>query len=754
MDRSQFQNMVSIRQIMKSLRTLVAQDISLQERLNRIVELIAKRVQVDVCSCYIRRPGDLLELYATYGLDAKAVHETFLRIGEGLIGEIALQQRPIAVEDVWQHTSFVYKPETKEKSFKSLLGVPLIRSNRVLGVLAVQTKKVQTFPPELTELLETIGIVVAEMLGGQKLYMAEAKAVIAGGRQKLEGTGLIDGFALGRVVVHKQMERVTQILAKDVQQEIRKLTQALNRVEREVNKMLTTSHVNGEQADIFETYLMFIKDKGWITRMTKAIESGLTADAAVQKIRDEITERMELMTDPYIRERIHDFNDLTTRLMRHLRRLSGSAIAVARLPKNTILVAKSLGPAELLDYDRSRIKGIVLEEGSQTMHMVIVARSLNIPLVCGIKNAPQIMSEGDSAAMDATRGFVYLNPSDEILDELSNQAQRQKRLRARYAHMKENPAVTRDGVSVSLNINAGLSQDLLVSDGTFFDGIGLYRTELPFMLADELPDLKSQTLIYRKALVQAQDKPITFRTLDIGSDKVLPYFQRHVEENPAMGWRSIRMTLDRRALLRNQLRAFIRAAADKELRIMFPMIADVDEFREAKKTFQMELERERAQGGKLPRSIQIGTMIEVPSLIFQLENLLKEVDFISIGTNDLAQFLYATDRGNPLIWNRYDTLSPPLLKALKYICDCCREANVPCSICGEMAGRSLEAVALVGLGFRSLSMNPSALGAVKAALCTMDQATLGAYLEDLLNTSTHSVRDKLKMYAQDHDILI
>lgn len=753
MDRNHLHDMVSVRQIMKSLRSLVAQDISTQDRLDRIVTLLAQRLRMDVCSCYITRPGGILELYATCGLDAKAVHETFLRIGEGLIGEIALQRRPLAVEDAWQHTSFVYKPETKEKAFKSLAGVPIIRSNRVLGVLAVQTKQKQSFSAELIELLETVGMVLAEMLGEQQLKTPTAKAVSTGGRQRIEGTGLIDGFALGKSVIHKRTESAVQVLAKDTITETQKLRQALNRVEREVNKMLTRSRISGDQADIFETYLMFIKDKGWIAKMVKAIESGLTADTAVQKVRDEISARMALMTDPYIRERIHDFNDLASRLMRHLRRQTKSG-DVIRLPKNTILVAQNLGPAELLDYDRTKIKGIILEEGSQTMHMVIVARSLNIPLICGIKNVCRIIAEGDSIALDATRGYVYLNPSDETLDELSNRAQHQKKLHARYAQMKELPAVTKDGISVSLNINAGLSQDLMVAEGTFFDGIGLYRTELPFMLADDLPDVKNQTTTYHKAILQARGKPIVFRTLDIGSDKVLPYFQRHVEENPAMGWRSIRMTLDRRALLRNQLRAFIRAAADRELRIMFPMIANVEEFLEAKKTLMMEVEREKRRGGKLPVSIKVGTMIEVPSLIFQLERLLREVDFISIGTNDLAQFLYATDRGNPLIWNRYDPLSPPLLKALKYICDACQQAGVPCSVCGEMAGRSLEAVALVGLGFRSLSMNPAALGAVKAAIRTMDQTQLEAYLTKQLQTSSHSLRETLKTYAQDHGILI
>jgi len=458
-----------------------------------------------------------------------------------------------------------------------------------------------------------------------------------------------------------------------------------------------------------------------------------------------------MMTDPYIRERVHDVKDLISRLMRHLSR-NKARRQNRKLPRNTILIAKSLGPAELLDYDLKKIKGIILEEGSQTMHMVIVTRSMNIPLVCGIKNVVQVISEGDSVAMDATNGNVYLNPSDETLDAMSNRANRLRRLRQKYAQMRDLPATTLDGIQISLNVNAGLSQDLSINHS--FDGIGLYRTELPFMLTETLPNVKTQTAIYRKVLIHSKDKPVVFRTLDIGSDKVLPYFQRRAEENPAMGWRSIRMTLDRRALLRNQLRALLQAAVGRDLYIMFPMIATVQEFREAKNTLALEIDHLRAKNDRLPNKIKVGTMLEVPSLIFQLEQLLPEVDFISVGTNDLAQFLYAMDRGNPTVSNRYDTLSPAMLRVMRYICEMCARFRVPCSVCGEMAGRPLEAITLIGLGYRSLSMNPSALGAVKAAVRTLDGTALSAYLDKLLTSASASLREPIRLYASDHDIFI
>ena len=462
---------------------------------------------------------------------------------------------------------------------------------------------------------------------------------------------------------------------------------------------------------------------------------------------------MGKIQDTYIKERIHDLKDVSNRLIRYLNG-KNTTVQNIKLPKNTILVAHSMGPAELLDYDTEKIKAIVLEEGSQTMHVVIVARSLNIPVLGGIHNIFSLVNGDDELAVDATKGLLYINPSNEVLDEFDDKLQIQKRLTAHYQKLKKLPGVTEDGIPIALSVNAGLSTDLLMPEGTYFDGVGLYRTELPFMTSEQLPDVETQTDIYRRAILSLGGKPIVFRTLDIGSDKILPYFENTGEKNPAMGWRSIRITLDRRALLRGQLRAFIRAAEGKELRIMFPMIASINEFLEAKKTLQIELERERQKGGILPSAVKVGTMLEVPSLMLQLNELVKLVDFVSIGTNDLAQFLFATDRGNPMIWDRYDSLSPAMLKALKYINDICKEAGIPCSICGEMASKPLEAMALVGLGFTSLSMTPAALGAIKAVVRSMNQKEVADYLKTQLSSPSATLRDKLKSYATDHDIFI
>lgn len=751
MKKKYLKALVSGRQVLKSLRHLMTQDVLPQERLNQIVALVAEQLGVDVCSCYILRPGDILELCATKGLDQKAVHETFLRVGEGLVGEIALQRKSLIFEDAWNHPSFVHKPETKEGAFKSLMGVPVLRGSHLLGVLTVQTKQVESFSLETAELLETVAMFVAEMMFSQQFQTPARALEVPTLSRRLEGICLIDGIAVGRAVIHKRLHSAVSVSADDPQREVKKLTAALKNIRREVSRILANPRITGDQAAIFETYLMFTKDQGWIDKMVRAIQSGLTAEASVERVKEDIAERMEKISDPYIKERIHDFRDLAGRLIRHLQ---GKSLLKKRpkLPKNTILTAQSLGPAELLDYDISKIKGILLEEGSQTMHVTIVARALNIPIISGIKDVCRIVMPDDIVTLDAGAGVAYLNPSDDVADEFLAKQHIHRRRQARYTQMKDLPAQTLDGTLISLNINAGLTHDFAPQKNISFDGVGLYRTELPFMAAERLPDVKTQTEIYRRAVLQMGNKPIVFRTLDIGSDKVLPYFQQTTEENPAMGWRSIRMTLDRRILLRGQLKAFIRATGGRELNVMFPMITSVSEFLEAKQTFFKELERERERGGSIPKSVKVGTMLEVPALLFQLDDLLKYVDFISIGTNDLSQFLFATDRGNPMIWNRYDSLSPALLKTLKFVIDKCMATGVKCSVCGEMAGKPLDAIVLCALGYRVLSMNPASLGAVKAALRTTNLKDLNQFLSYHLDDVTVSLRALLNAWARDHAV--
>jgi phosphotransferase system enzyme I (PtsP) len=462
---------------------------------------------------------------------------------------------------------------------------------------------------------------------------------------------------------------------------------------------------------------------------------------------------MVRQSDPMLRDRLHDLDDLANRLLRHL---TGKADTSAHeaLPADTILFARTMGPAELLDYDRTKLRGLVLEEGSPTSHVAIVARALDIPLIGRIEEVLDQIEPGDWVIADGDTAEIHLRPAQNVREayrhKLALRAQRQ----ATFTAMRLQPANTKDGEHIKLLMNAGLIADVPHLEETGAEGIGLFRTELQFMISSRMPRLKDLVDLYRAVLDGAAGKPVVFRTLDLGGDKILPYARPVAEENPAMGWRAIRMTLDRPALLRYQIRALLAAAQGRDLDLMFPMVAEVAEFRVARTLVDRELERLSRTGGAPPRKVRVGTMLEVPALAFQLPALLSSTDFISIGSNDLMQFFFASDRGNPRLGNRYDLLSPPMLNFLKGIIDAARARGVPVTLCGEMAGRPLEAMALIGMGFRSLSMAPASIGPVKQMVLSLDFGRLSAFMADLYGRSDHTLRDVLKQFATDQRVVV
>ncbi|MGC2855357.1 phosphoenolpyruvate--protein phosphotransferase [Novispirillum sp. DQ9] len=744
------------RRLLARLRDVMAGGGSTQERLDKVVRAIADSLRAEVCSCYVMRAGEVLELYATYGLRQTAVHNTRLRTGEGLVGEVAAHGRPVALADAWSHPSFAYRPETGEELYHSFMGVPIIRGSRVIGVLVVQNREERGYSQVEVETLETVTMVLAELLATAQVVSRE-ELLPADGigllPLRLEGQALSAGVGLGTAFLHEPQVRVGRLVAEDPEAELDRLRAALHSLRGQLDAMLAIDEMGGEFQDVLEAYRMFAEDAGWVNRISDAVRSGLTAEAAVQKVHDDTRVRMQQVSDPYIRERLHDLEDLANRLLTHL--VGGGARQSTRdMPEDAVLVCRTLGPTELLDYDRSRIRGVVLEEGSHTMHAVIVARAMGIPVVAQVKDVFSIVENWDPLIVDGDHGQVFVRPGEDVRDSFEASLLARKRKLAAYAAVRDLPARSRDGVQVSLMLNAGLLIDLPHLDDTGAAGIGLYRTELPFMARPSLPDVAAQVVLYGRILDQAAGRPVVFRTLDVGSDKVLPYWHGQPEDNPAMGWRSIRITLDRPAILRQQLRALIAAAAGRELRVMFPMVAEVAELRAAKHVLALELERGARRGEPLPDSIKVGTMLEVPALLWQLPALLREVDFISVGSNDLVQFLFASDRGNPRMSERYDNLSPPVLKVLRDLSQACNVAGVPLSVCGEMAGRPLEALALIALGYRSLSMSASGIGPVKTMLRSADIATVRSYLEPLLDRPQHSVRSALKAFACDHGIAL
>lgn len=570
-------------------------------------------------------------------------------------------------------------------------------------------------------------------------------------RQRFDGITLVEGFAKAQALVLRPLEAYLPERSQHSNLEVERFQNACAVLQEELNQILSTK-ISDEQKALLETSRMLLLDRGWNRQIIQIIGQGYTAETAVRQATDQIATRIGQIEDIYLRERLNDFKDLAARILHILERLK-SGRKIKYVPKQVILVAQNLGPAELLEYDLSKIKGIALAEGSQTMHVTIVARAYGIPLLGGIDNICHQIQTGDLLILDGQNGRLYQNPSDDVIDELHHFQEREKKRILQEIKNKEKPSQTLDGQYIELGVNLGLADDLLLANAPHFDKVGLYRTELPFMLAKELPNCTEQVKTYQKVLAHAKGRPVIFRTLDIGSDKVLPYVHHEPEENPAMGWRSTRMTLDRRALLCTQLRALIRAVDGHPLWVMFPMIADVGEFLASKKTLELELKNAEKRGETLPSEVHVGSMLEIPSLIFGLKNFIHFFDFISVGTNDLAQFMFAADRGNVNVSNRYDTLNVSFLMALSYIQQVCREAHVPCSVCGEMAGRPVDALALIGLGYTSLSMNPHSLLRVKSALRGINQAEFQSYMERLLKTEHLSVRSHLTAYLRDHGIL-
>ena len=744
------------RVLLRRLREVMAEPVSAQERLDKIVVLIAANMVAEVCSIYVMRGDSALELYATEGLKREAVHQTVLRPDEGLVGLVASQASAINLSNAQAHPAFAYRPETGEEIYHSFLGVPVLRAGNTLGVLVVQNRARRTYSEEEVEALQTTAMVLAEIVASGELSRP-GDELAARRPVHVKGVALSDGIALGHVVLHEPRVIVTNYIADDIQGELKRLRAAIETLQASLDQLLEQGDVveGGEHREVLEAYRMFAYDRGWVHKLEEAVITGLTAEAAVERVQSDTRARMLRQTDPFLRERLHDLDDLANRLMRQL---TGRDHAPSRdnLPENAIVVARSMGPAALLDYDRKRLRGLVLEEGGAHSHVAIVARALGIPAVGEVDNATGIADPGDAIIIDGSAGDLHIRPLPDMAAAYAERVRLRARRQQQYQALRDRPCVTKDGEEVRLMLNAGLTVDLPHIADTGAAGIGLFRTELQFMVAPNFPRTSEQYALYRAVMDAAGDKPVIFRTLDIGGDKLLPYMHNVEEENPALGWRAIRLGLDRPGLLRTQLRALLRAAGNRALRIMFPMVSTVAEFEQARELVERELTHLRRHGHKLPDEVQVGSMVEVPSLLYQLDELLERADFLSVGSNDLVQFLYAVDRGNPRVATRFDALSAPVLRALKEIADKGRAHNKPVTLCGELASQPIGAIALVAIGYRGLSLTASAMGPVKAALLDLDSRKAAEFLCPLIEKHNQSkpIRVQLEEFAAEQGLQI
>ncbi|MFO1089352.1 MAG: phosphoenolpyruvate--protein phosphotransferase [Hyphomicrobiales bacterium] len=734
----------------------MAEPVTAQQRLDKIVTLIAANMVAEVCSIYVLRSAGDLELFATEGLKLEAVHRSRLKVGEGLVGTIAMTGEPLNLAEAQTHPSFKYLPETGEEIYSSFLGVPLLRSGQVIGVLVVQNRARRHYSEEEEEALQTTSMVLAEVIAAgelKELSQAVQADVSRVRSHHLKGETLADGIALGHVVLHEPRVVITNLIAESVPREKERLDEAIAVLRQQVDSLIGRLSLaeGGEHDEVLETFRMFAHDRGWARRIREAVETGLTAEAAVERVQGENRARMQRQADAYLRERMHDLDDLANRLLRILTGATGTA-AKGQLPRDAIIVARTMGPAELLDYDRTRLRGLVLSEAGSVSHVAIVARALGVPAVGQVESILDLVDTGDPIIVDGGLGEIHVRPSAAIEQAYVEKVRFYARRQAKYQELRDRPAVTRDGERVRININAGLLVDLphLVDAGA--DGIGLFRTELQFMLSPRFPRLDVQRKFYRSVLEAADGSPVVFRTLDIGSDKTLPYLAPMREDNPALGFRAIRFAMERPALMQLQVRALLMASGGHELNLMFPMVAEVEEFVRARQIVMQEKAALEAKGFPVPQTLRLGTMIEVPSLLWQLDHLLPQVDFLSIGSNDLIQYLFAADRGHPRLAGRYDSLSPPALNAIRAIVRKAKERSVPVTLCGEMAGKPLEAMALIGVGLRSVSMSPAAVGPVKSMVLALDAKKLEARMDELLDSPARTLRAELMAFAVDHNI--
>ena len=727
------------RKLLRRLRDALATPAEGQERLDRITHLIADSMGTEVCSIYLFRDAVTLELCATEGLKPEAVHQTRMRLGEGLVGRVAKSSTPVNTGNAPAERGFRYMPETGEEIYSAFLGVPIQRLGEKLGVLVVQSKAARQYSEDEVYALEVVAMVLAEMTElGAFVGAGEALAQLHQHPVLFRGATGQEGAAEGRVWLHEPRVVITNPVGDDPKKEMKRLTKAVEELRLSVDRMLgATEFKDKEQLQVLEAYRMFANSRGWLRRMEEDIQRGLSAEAAVEKEQSATRARLEQVPDPYLRDRLHDLDDLSNRLLRILTgqgRDTGAA-----LPENPVLVARNIGPADLLEYGRS-LKGVVLEEGSVGSHAAVVARALAIPLVIHAERITTEALNGDPILVDGDQGVVHLRPEETIAaafrDKMAMQAEAQKR----YASLRGLAAEALCGTRVALHMNAGLMADLPSLDGSGAEGVGLFRTELQFLVRSHVPRRAELAALYGRVLDAAHGKRVVFRTLDIGSDKVLPYMKPQDEPNPAMGWRAVRVGLDRPGVMRMQLQALLRAAKGRPLSVMFPFVAQMSEFADARQALLAEVERERGLGHPLPEKLEIGAMLETPSLAFAPRPFFEMADFISIGGNDLKQFFFAADRENERVRRRYDTLDVSFLSLLETIVGRCAETGTALSFCGEDAGRPIEALCFAAIGLRSLSMRPASIGPVKHLIRKVDLSALREVIEEAKAAGASSVR--------------
>lgn len=766
---------------LEDISGLILHSHNLQETLDNIVNLVAKRMSTDVCSIYLlEKDGETLTLCATKGLSKSSVGIS-MKKSEGLTGLVVEQRGVVNIENAPAHPRFKYFRGTREEKFRSFLGTPLFERKTPVGVIVVQTKEARVFTPEEISTIATIAYQIASIVINAKLLdsirvkeeeraffereLARAQQEVAekektgakGGKgYRHVGSASSPGFCLGKLFIlnHKRnsdgARRSIKVLSR--QEERKRFLVAIEKAKIQTlymeKKVATTLSI--EDAAIFHTHLMILEDRGFIGKVMDVIDAECGAVQGVEKVVDQYVAAFSSMEDPYLRQRSADMVDIGRRIIDCLEGKESRA----QLRDKRVIVADDILPSDMATLNTDRILGIITERGDVNSHAAIMARALGIPAVLGIDGLLKKITPRDEVIVDGTSGHVYINPSPVIKTEYER-LQLDHNLRLKELDvLRDLPAVTTDGFKVNLMANIGLLSDIKVALANGAEGVGLYRTEFPYMTRKSFPNRHEQFELYRKIIDGFNGLPVTIRTLDIGGDKGLPYFEYPKEDNPFMGWRSIRVSLDRQDIFREQLAAVLMASVHGSTNLMFPMISGVDEVRQVKEIINEVSDELDREGIRFSRVISLGIMIEVPAAVQTAHMLIEEVDFFSIGTNDLIQYTLAADRNNPKVKKYYDQYHPAVLHSIKRVADVAASAGKPVSICGEMASQPLTALLLMGMGISNFSLSAPSIPAVKQALRSVSMESAREVAAHVLSLeSSSSIRAYLEIVRAEFGLL-
>ncbi len=763
--------------ILEDISALILQSHDMQETLDNIVALIARRMGSDVCSIYLLEDdGETLVLKATKGLSKGAVGKVRMNTSEGLTGLVVEQRGVVALDDAPSHPRYKYFRETKEERFHSFLGLPLFEHKSPTGVLIIQTKEPRTFTKEAISTLTTIAFQISNIIINAKLLdsihkkeqerdffereLAKIKSIKSsaepdtdfaetakGKTRMLRGNAVSPGFSWGKVykIKRDRRENVLQFEKPESPEQERKRFQiALEkaRIETIYLEKRISETLSGEDAAIFHTHLMILEDRGFISKVQELIDEGLGAGRAVNEVVSHYVNAFSRIEDPYLRERSADMEDIGHRI---LDCLTGTERAGITLQEKRIIVAEEILPSDLATLDHDKVLGIITAAGDGNSHAAIMARSLGIPAVFGEKGLVDGIVQQDELIIDGNTGCIFINPDAKVMDEYERLHRDFHAKKRELDELRNIPATTSDGSRVFLRANIGLLSDIRIALANGAEGVGLYRTEFPYMARNSFPTREEQYRLYRKILEGFGGLPVTIRTLDIGGDKGLPYFSYPKEDNPFMGWRSIRFSLEREDIFREQLAAVLMASVHGKANIMFPMVSSVDELRAIRKILAEVRAGLQDEGVPFDSDIPLGIMIELPAAVQTAHLLIREVDFFSIGTNDLIQYTLAADRNNPKVKQYYDPYHPAVIHSIRRVAEVGTQTGKRVSLCGEMAAEPVNAVMLLGMGICDFSLSAPYIPAIKQTVRNISRKKAEEVAEAVLSMeSSIDIRNYLQ----------